>query len=139
MRELMLIIHFIGLVMAIGAGFANLFLGVVAYKLEPAERATFMARIRILGHMGQMGLGLLLLSGFGLATPYWKTLGAMPFFIAKLCLIGLLLISVVFVLSLVRKATKEGNPALFARIRPFSMLNFFLGISIIILAVLAFH
>ena len=137
MRELLLVIHFIGLTMALGAGFANLFLGTVASKLEPAERGSFMSKLVILGRMGQTGLGLLLLSGFGLITPYWKALGQMPFLIAKLSLVALLLISVGIILSLLSKA--KGNPAILAKIKPFGILNFFLGIAIVILAVLTFH
>src|SRR5688572_26588319 len=139
MRELMLVIHFIGLAMALGAGFANLFLGTVASKLEPAERGSFMSKLIILGRMGQIGLGLLLLSGLGLITPYWKVIGEMPFLIAKLSLVGLLLISVSRILFLVNKSKKESNPAIMMKIKPLGMLNFFLGIAIVILAVLTFH
>ena len=139
MREVMLIIHFIGLTMALGAGFSNLFLNSVASKLEPAERGSFMSRITILGRMGQIGLGLLLLSGFYLATPYWKVLGEMPLFIVKLSLVTLLLISVSRILLFLKKAKKENNPGLLKNIRPLSMLNFFVGITIVILAVLIFH
>ena len=139
MRDSMLVIHFIGLAMALGAGFANLFLGTVASKLEPAERGSFMAKLIILGRMGQIGLGLLLLSGFGLLTPYWRVIGEMPLLIAKLSLVGLLLISVSRILFIVRKSKKENNPALMMKIKPLGMLNFFLGITIVILAVLTFH
>jgi len=139
MRELMLVIHFIGLAMALGAGFANLFLGTVASKLEPAERGSFMSKIMILGRMGQIGLGLLVLSGLLLATPYWKVLGEMPFLIAKLSLVAILLILVSTVLILLSKAKKQNNPALFAKIKPLGILNFLIGISIVILAVLAFR
>lgn len=139
MRELMLIIHFIGLTMALGAGFANLFLGSVASKLSPAERGSFMSKTRILGRMGQTGLGLLLFSGFGLITPYWKVLGDMPLLIAKLTLVGILLILVTSILLIMRKSQKENNPALLAKIKPLGMLNFLIGIAIVILAVLVFH
>lgn len=139
MREVMLITHFVGLTMALGAGFANLFLNRVASKLEPAERGSFMSKIVILGRMGQIGLGLLLLSGFFLATPYWKSLGEMPLFIAKLVLVAVLLISVSLVLLILRKAKKQGNPGLLKNVRPLGMLNFFIGITIVILAVLVFH
>ncbi len=139
MRELMLVIHFIGLAMAIGAGFANLFLSVVASKLEPAERRTFMSRTMILGRMGQIGLGLLLLSGFGLVAPYWKALGEMPLLRAKLSLVALLLILVSTVLFIVSKAKKQRNSALLAKIKPLGMLNFLIGIAIVVLAVLTFH
>jgi len=139
MRETLLIIHFIGLTMALGAGFANLFLGTVVSKLEPAERGSFMSKLFILGRMGQTGLGLLLLSGFGLITPFWKVIDQMPFLIAKLSLVALLLISVSRILFLASKAQKEKNPAIMLKIRPLGMLNFFLGIAIVILAVLTFH
>lgn len=137
MRELMLVIHFIGLAMALGAGFANLVLGMVASKLEPAERGSFMSKLVVLGRLGQTGLALLLISGLGLLTPYWKVIGDMPFLIAKLSLVLLLIISVAVILSIVKKA--KGDPAILAKIKPLGMLNFFLGIAIVILAVLTFH
>ena len=139
MRELMLIIHFIGLTMALGAGFANLFLGTVTAKLQPAERGSFMSKTAVLGRMGQIGLGLLLLSGLYLITPYWKVLGEMPLLIAKLTLVGILLIMVSVILLTLRRSKKENNPALLAKIRPLGMINFLIGISIVILAVLVFH
>ncbi len=98
-----------------------------------------MSKIVILGRMGQIGLGLLLLSGFFIATPYWKSLGEMPLFIAKLVLVAVLLISVSLVLLILRKAKKQGNPGLLKNVRPLGMLNFFIGITIVILAVLVFH
>jgi uncharacterized membrane protein len=139
MRELMLFFHFIGLAMALGAGIANLFLSSVAAKLEPAERGSFMSKIAILGRMGQIGLGLLLLSGFGLMTPYWKVLGDMPLLIAKLSLVALLVILVASVLIILRKAKKQGNPAMLEMIKPLAMLNFLIAITIVILAVLVFR
>src|SRR5688572_7273632 len=103
MREVLLVIHFIGLAMALGAGFANLTLGIVASKLEPAERGSFMSKLVVLGRLGQTGLALLLISGLGLMTPFWRVVGEMPFLIAKLSLVALLLISVAVILSIVRK------------------------------------
>jgi hypothetical protein len=139
MRDLMLIIHFIGLAMALGTGFANLFLGTVASKLEPAEKGSFMSKTMILGRMGQIGLGLLLLSGFYLIIPYWEVIDAMPLFLVKLILVALLLISVTVILFIVRESKKNSNPAILAKIKPLGILNFLLGITIVILAVLIFH
>jgi hypothetical protein len=139
MRDLFLVIHFIGLAMAVGTGFANLFLGAAAAKLEPAERGPFMLKTTILVRMGQVGLGLLLLSGFYLATPFWKLLSDMPTFMAKLTLVIVLLITVTITSLQVRKAKKENNPALLLKLRPLGMTNFFIGIIIMILAVLTFH
>ena len=139
MRDLFLVIHLIGLTMALGTGFANLFLGAAASKLEPAERGNFMSKTMILMRMGQIGLGLLLLSGFYLATPYWKTLSDMPFLIAKLSLVALLVIMVVVISLLVRKAKKQNDPSQMMKLKPLGILNFLIGITILILAVLTFH
>lgn len=139
MRELMLILHFIGLAMALGAGFANLFLGSVASKLPPAERGNFMSKTMILGRMGQIGLGLLLVSGFYLITPYWKVLGEMPLLIAKLSLVVIILILVTSFIIVAGKAKKENNPALLAKMRPLGILNFLIAVAVVILAVLVFR
>ncbi len=139
MRDFFLIIHLIGLTMALGTGFANLFLGFAAAKLPPAERGGFMSKTMILTRMGQTGLGLLLISGFYLITPYWKILGDMPTLIAKLSAVGLLIIMVTVISLMAKKAVKSGDPALFAKLRPLGILNFLLGITIVVLAVLTFH
>ena len=138
MHDLFLVIHLIGLTMALGTGFANLFLGAAAAKLDPAERGSFMAKTTILIRMGQTGLGLLLLSGFALITPYWKVLSEMPMLMAKLTLVALLVINVTVLSLKVRKALKD-NPSQLVKLKPLGMLNFFIGIAIIILTVLTFH
>ena len=137
MRDLMLFVHFIGLAMAVGTGFANLFLGMAASKLEPAERGKFMSNTMILTRMGHTGLGLLLLSGFYLITPFWKILGEMPLLITKLCLVGLQVTLVSILTVMARKA--KGNPAALVKLKPMGILIFLVGITIVVMAVLSFH
>ncbi|HEY3430578.1 MAG TPA: hypothetical protein VGK39_07875, partial [Cyclobacteriaceae bacterium] len=108
-------------------------------RLDPSERGSFMAKTMILTRMGQTGLGLLLLSGFYLITPYWKILATMPTLIAKLTLVGVLIIMVTVISLKARKALKENNPALLARLRPLGIVNFLIGITILVLAVLTFN
>ncbi len=139
MRETVLVIHFVGLAMALGTGFANLFLGIVASKLEPAEKGSFMSKTLILGRMGQIGLGLLILSGLYLASPFWQAISIMPLFIVKLILVVILTIVVTIISLNVRKAKKQNNPALLARIKPLGIVTFLLGIAIVTFAVLTFH
>jgi hypothetical protein len=139
MRDIFLLIHFIGLSMAVGTGFANLFLGSAAAKLEPAERGPFMLKTTILVHMGQTGLGLLIISGFYLITPFWKTLSDMPALMAKLALVAVLIVSVTLTSLQVKKAKQENNPALLLKLKPMGMLNFLIGITIMLMAVLTFH
>ncbi len=139
MRDLFLFLHFIGLTMALGTGFANLFLGTAAAKLEPAERGPFMLKITILVRMGQIGLGLLLISGFYLITPFWKLLSDMPTLKVKLTLVLALIVTVTLTSLQVKKAKKENNPALLLKLKPLGMANFFIGLAIVLMAVLTFH
>ena len=139
MRDLMLIVHFIGLAMALGTGFANMFLGSAAAKTEPAERGPFMSKTMVLVRMGQIGLGLLLISGFYMITPYWGSLMEMPLLMAKLGLVLAIAILVTVISLRVKKSQKEGNPALLMTIKPLGMANFFIAITVVILAVLIFH
>jgi uncharacterized membrane protein len=139
MHDLFLVIHLMGLAMAVGTGFANLFLATAAAKLEPAERGSFMAKTSVLVRMGHIGLGLLILSGFYLITPYWSVLSEMPTLIAKLAIVVVQIILVTVISLLIRKAKKENNPSALMNLKPFGMIIFFLGLTIVILAVLTFH
>jgi hypothetical protein len=139
MRDTFLILHFIGLAMAVGTGFANIFLGIAAAKLEPAQRGSFMAKTMILARMGQIGLGLLIFSGLYLITPYWSLLSTMPTLIAKLSFVIVLIIMVSVISIKARNALKQNNPAALAKLKPLGIINFFVGLTILILAVLTFH
>lgn len=139
MHDMFLVIHFIGLAMAVGTGFANLFLASVAAKLPPAERGPFMIRTTVLIRMGQIGLGLLIISGFYLITPYWATLSAMPTLIAKLSFVGLQIILVTVSSLLVKKGIRTNDPTIFAKSKPLGIAIFFTGIIILVLAVVTFH
>ncbi|HEV8514301.1 MAG TPA: hypothetical protein VGQ59_13560 [Cyclobacteriaceae bacterium] len=139
MHDLFLVIHFIGLAMAVGTGFANLFLAAAAAKLEPAERGSFMAKTSVLVRMGHTGLGLLILSGLYLMTPYWGVLSEMPTLITKLALVVVQIILITVISILVSKAKKENNLGSLLKLKPFGMIIFFTGITIVILAVLTFH
>ena len=140
MRDLFLFLHLIGFAMAVGTGFANLFLAAAAAKLEPAERGSFMARAStVLVRMGHTGLGLLILSGFYLITPYWSVLSEMPTLIAKLTVVVIQIIMVTVISLMVRKAKKENNLTSLMKLKPLGIVIFLLGITIVILAVLTFH
>ena len=95
MRDAMLFFHFLGLILGMGSGFASLFIGAANKNLPKEELPRFMLKLRALGYMGLTGIGLLIVSGVYLATPYWPTLGSMPYFIMKLSLVLVLLIIVI--------------------------------------------
>jgi hypothetical protein len=51
MRDVFLFIHFLGLVLGIGSGFASLFLGASNKNLPKEEAPQFLLKLRTLGYM----------------------------------------------------------------------------------------
>lgn len=139
MRETMLFFHFIGLTFAVGSGFASLFIGIYNKDLPPDERPKFMLKLRSLGYMGMTGLVILILSGGALATPYWSVIGSMPFFIAKLSFVGVMVVLVALMDRRWRRAVKDGGGSDLGAIPKLGRLAFPVGMLILLFAVLQFH
>jgi hypothetical protein len=138
MREIMLVIHFIGLAMGVGTSFAFLFLGRAASKLQAEEAQKFMLTASGVSTMGHIGLTLLILSGGYLMTPYWGVLGTQPLLAAKLALV-VVLTGMVALAGVASGRARRGDMVLFrktARLGPVMLLT---GIAILALAVLVFR
>lgn len=139
MRDVMLILHFIGLTMGIGTGFAHAFLGAAAAKMSPEEATRFRLHTLVLSRMGHTGLGLLLVSGLYLITPYWSTLPSNPWLIVKLALVITLLTVITLISIAARKAQKGDAEAQFKKIQTLGKISLLVGLSIVMVAVSVFH
>lgn len=139
MREIMLIIHFIGLAMGLGTSFGFMFLGIAASKMPKEEAVKFGLNTFALGRMGQIGLALLVISGLYLMTPFWKILTTQPLLIAKLCMVVLLIIMIVIIGIYTKKAKTEDAASNMKKLQPLGKLSLVTAIIIVILAVLNFH
>jgi len=139
MRDAMLVLHFIGLAMGIGSGFAFMFLGIASAKIPQEERLPFMMRTGIIGMMGQIGLLLLIISGGYLITPYLSGLSSMPLLIAKLCLTAVLIVIVVMNSISASKAKKGDAARHLKNVPTLGRIALLTGLTIVILAVMVFH
>ena len=138
MREAMLAVHFIGLSMGIGSGFAFMFLGIAGSKMEKGEGLKFMLNTSTISKMGQLGLLLLIISGGYLMTPYWENLASTPLLIAKLLLV-VVLITIVIINSAKVNQAKKGNAEVHMKNVPtLGRIALLSGITIVVLAVLVF-
>ena len=138
MHNAMLFIHFLGLIMGMGSGFATLFIGSYNKDISKEDGPKFMLRLRALGYMGLTGMILLIISGGYLATPYWAIISSMPWFIAKLSLVVILLVIVLVIDRRWRSAVKNNGGPDLAVIRKLGKLAFPIGILILLFAVLQF-
>lgn len=139
MREVALIIHFLGLAMGMGTSFAFMFVGIAASKMEKEEGIQFMLKCSILGKMGHIGLVVLLLSGGYLLSPYMSNILDFPLLILKLVLF-IALGGLVGIMSSKTKKAQLGDAEMHLKaIGNLGKISMPVGIAIIILAVLTFH
>ena len=134
----MLALHFIGLAMGIGTGFANAFLGAAAKKMQPEEALKFRMNTLVISTMGHIGIGLLLISGFYMITPYWKVLTSMPLLMVKLGLVALLITLIAFIDIAVKKAKAGDAARQFKKLETLGKLTLLTAIAIVAVAVATF-
>ena len=146
MRDLYLILHFVGLALAVGSSFSMLVWRGALKHLPAAEQKTLMARARGMGKLAAMGLVLLLLSGLGLTLPQWSEgliLKKEGLFHTKLMLVFVL--ALLFGLSQVwqKKALSIDSPEdgdkVLKKLKHIGLVMPLLQLVIIVIAVLTFH
>ena len=141
MHETLLILHFIGLALGLGANFAVFTLGFAAAKLPPDERRPFMLRALVLSKNGSYGLLLLILSGLGIL--FYRGAGNVMrwgggAFHAKLTLVLVLCGIVGYSHSLMKKVREGGGPEVLAKLRTVGRIGMATSVAIVVLAVIAF-
>lgn len=139
MRDIMLIIHFLGLVMGLGTSLAHLFLGLASAKLNAEDARRFRIHSLVLSKMGHIGLALLLLSGGYLMTPYWENLHQMPTMIAKLCLVLVLIVLIVRIGNLKKQLNSANEDEILKKMEAAGKGTLLSGVLIVVLAVMTFH
>lgn len=142
LNNLLLFLHFVGLALGVGTGFATLTLGAAARKLSPEERTSFMLRAAALRKNGSIGLLLLVQSGVAMmllrgvrATFAWGG----PAFHLKLTLVLILFGLFGYMQVVQKKVLRAGGGPLMARLPLLGMLLLGLSLAIVASAVIAFQ
>jgi hypothetical protein len=138
MREVMLIVHLIGLTLGVGSSFAFIFIGRAASKLGKEEAQKFFVNALPVGTMGHIGITLLIISGGYLMTPFWGALSALPLLIAKLSLVVVLIIFITISAIAASKA-KKGDLSQMKKIAKLGLPILLTSLTIMTLAVLVFR
>jgi uncharacterized membrane protein len=138
----LLMLHFVGLALGVGASFALYTLRKAGAALEPAERTTFMLRALSVSKNGSYGLLLLLVTGLGMF--FMRGPGAVmaaggPAFHVKLTLVVILCGVVGYSQALGKRAREAGGGPALAKLPAVGSAILFLGLAIVIAAVIAFQ
>ena len=138
MREVMLILHIIGIVMGMGTGFAHTFLGMSMAKMKQEEAMKLSVQALALTKMGNIGIILAVLSGIYLIIPFSSSLSENPLLILKLVLVFTLAVLITMI-NLFSTKVLNGEAVYLKKIEKLGKICMILDISIIILAVSVFH
>jgi uncharacterized membrane protein len=144
MSDTLLILHFLGLALGVGTGFANFRLGLATADMPPEERTKFFLRAFALAKNSSWGLVLLIVSGVGLMFSKYGGVHAAfvvggPAFHAKLTLVLVLVGLFGYMQMLMKRARQaQGGPTM-PTIPKIGRITLAVSLGIVITAVLAFH
>ena len=137
----LLALHFIGLALGVGAGFAQLNLQLSTRELPASERSVFALRALALGKNGSYGLLLLILSGGGMTylrgIPETFQLGG-PAFHAKLTVAAIMILVLGYSQAVGARGKRAAGVADMAKLRTLSRVQLTLGLIAVVCAVIAF-
>jgi uncharacterized membrane protein len=142
MYDFLLFLHFVGLALALGTGFANFTLGIAHSSLPAEERKAFMLRLAPLTRNGSLGILFLIVSGLGLLFMRGARatfLSAGGAFHAKLTLVVVLVGLFGYLQVLGKRAREKQDADAMARLPKVSRALLATGVAITALAVIAFH
>lgn len=142
MRDLLLLIHFLSLVIGAGSAFSLYIISLLAKRFDASYKAQVLVILFPLRYVSYSGLIFLIVSGALLAQPFLSSIQSMPWFIAKLFLIAVLVIlSVLGMFCMRRIGTVEPTlrPPLFLRLALIGKVSVLTSIGIVICAVMTFH
>jgi uncharacterized membrane protein len=140
MYQLLLALHFLGLALGVGAGFAQFTLGLSSRELSAGERTSLALRTFSLSKNGSYGLLLLIVTGVGMmlmrgVSATFQVGGA---FHAKLTLVVIMLGVLGYSQVLGARARRSGSVSELNKVRTLSRIQLVLGILVVIAATIAF-
>ncbi|WPR76245.1 hypothetical protein [Algoriphagus sp. NG3] len=139
MRDIMLVIHLIGLVMGLGTSFAHAFLGKAISKLSPEEANKFHNQTKGLSLMGGIGILLLFVSGVYLIIPFWPAIFQLPLLVVKLVLFVILIVLIMMINLRAKRNMEAGIEKSSRSIDLMGKAALLIGVTIVLLAVSVFH
>ena len=138
----LLMLHFVGLALGVGASFALFTLRRANSGLDPAERTKFLLRTLSVSKNGSYGLLLMILTGLGMFVmrgPGAVMAAGGPAFHAKLTLVVILCGAVGYAQVLGKRAREAGYLLMLAKLPVVGNAILGLGVAIVISAVIAFQ
>lgn len=140
LNDILLFLHFVGLVMGAGPGLANMVIGRQAAAASPDGAAALRRLPPILAKVSVTGLVVLWVSGLIMVWSRWGGPGNLPTaFWVKMIFVVVLTVVVGLVHKTLADIKRTGNPALAARLPRLGPLAGLSTLLAVLFAVFAFH
>lgn len=134
----LVIIHFIGLALGFGSGFANMVMAGLIRNAKPEEKVILRRFPPAMGRLGVIGLVLLWASGLSIIYLRYGTFSILPqTFVIKIAAVVLLTLAVIY-MQLLQARARTGGVAAMGRIEVLGRLTGPLALTAVIFAVLTF-
>ncbi|NOR86114.1 MAG: hypothetical protein GQ527_00755 [Bacteroidales bacterium] len=139
MKDVMIISHVLGSVLSIGSIAFFLVIRKNLYKIADGGSGDVYAIISKFQRMTHIGMGIMILSGGYLMTPYWSAFGSMHMLHVKVMAVLLWLMTIILLSVILRKAKAGKGKKCDERLLRMNYASLFFGVIVIIVAVLSFH
>jgi uncharacterized membrane protein SirB2 len=139
MKDFWLLLHFMALIIGAGSAFALFVIGYLAAGFDAAYKRTVLLKLFPLRYISYFGLLLLILSGGMLIPPFVPNLSQMPWLIAKLAFVALLVVLSGFGWYQMRRARLAADNNAFVMLGYAGKLSFASSLIIVACAVYTFH
>lgn len=135
----MLIFHFLGLVISLGSMMTFLVMRRSCSKVSSTESDYLLHNVRRFLRMSHIGLGIMLITGGYLMTPYWSVLAQMPLLHIKFTIFFLWYGTLIALSIYTKKAFKSQIKLCDPRIGFLSLISVVFGVLAVIMAVSQFQ
>ncbi|HEY5994363.1 MAG TPA: hypothetical protein VIU46_07170 [Gallionellaceae bacterium] len=139
MKDIGLLLHFTALIIGAGSAFALFVIGHLAANFDVAYKRNVLIKLFPLRYISYLGLLLLIISGGMLIPPFVPSLTQMPWLMAKLTLVGVLVALSVFGWYQMRRAKQSADNNAFKMLGHAGKLSFATSLVIVACAVYSFH
>ena len=139
MKEALLLLHFLGLVIGAGAGFAVFVIGYLAPGFPATGKRDVLLRLFPLRYISYVGLLLLILSGGMLIQPYWPHHEELAWFGTKMVFVGVIAAASIFGMFQMRRARLSTDNNAFKMLSYAGKVSFVSSIIVVACAVYTFH
>jgi uncharacterized membrane protein SirB2 len=139
MKDVLLLLHFTGLIIGAGSAFALFVIGYLAANFDAGYKRDVLIKLFPLRYISYLGLLLLILSGGLLVPPFLPNLAQMPWLMTKLSFAGFLVVLSLFGWRQMRRAGRSADNNAFKMLGYAGKLGFASSLIIVTCAVYSFH